>query len=78
MFNMGYSEADRGKAYEAWIYGYLSAYNAYVFKDPNIIDGVSPEQIRDWFDTFCRETPNANLDSAVRALIGEQLKKSAG
>jgi hypothetical protein len=66
-----------GKAYEAWIYGYRSASNADVYKDSNVIDGVSPEQIRDWFDNFCHGTPNANLDSAVRVLIGEQLKKGA-
>jgi hypothetical protein len=67
-----------GKAYEAWIYGYISSYNAYVFKGPNVIDGITDKQIRSWFDSFCKKSPEANLDSAVRSLIEEQIKKQAG
>jgi hypothetical protein len=67
-----------GRAYEAWLYGYLSSYNAYVFKGPNVIDGVSEEQLRDWLDAFCKKSPDSNLDSAVRALIEEQIRKQPG
>jgi hypothetical protein len=49
-----------------------------VFKGPNVIDGVSEEQLRDWLDAFCKKSPDSNLDSAVRALIEEQIRKQPG
>jgi hypothetical protein len=62
------------RAYEAWLYGYLSSYNAFVFKGPNVIDGMNEEQVRGWFDAYCKKSPELNLDAAVRALIEQQTK----
>jgi hypothetical protein len=66
------------KAYEAWLYGYLSSYNAFVFKGPNVIDGMSEEQVRGWVDAYCKKSPGQNLDAAVRALIEQQTAGQSG
>jgi hypothetical protein len=71
-------KAIEGRAYEAWLYGYISSYNAYVFKGPNVIEGITEGQLRDWFDAFCKKSPEASLDSAVRSLIEEQTNKQPG
>jgi hypothetical protein len=67
-----------GRAYEAWIFGFISSYNAYVYKGPNVIEGVTIEELRAWFDTYCKKSPDSKLDSAVRALIDEQVQKGPG
>ena len=67
-----------GRAYEAWLYGYISSYNAYVFRGPNVIEGLTEAQLRSWLDAFCKKSPDASLDSAVRSLIEEQINKQPG
>src|SRR5215203_5843947 len=69
---VGISEADREQSLRGWLYGYLSSYNAFVFKGPNVIDGMSEEQVRGWVDAYCKKSPGQNLDAAVRALIEQQ------
>ena len=64
--------------YEAWILGFISAYNAFVFKGPNVAEGFAFDTLRDMIDDFCKGKPKEDLDSAVHALIDELLKKNPG
>jgi hypothetical protein len=66
-----------GRVYEAWIFGYVSSYNAYVFKGPNVIDGVEIADVRDWIDAYCKRNPGDSLDTVARALVDEYAKKTA-
>src|SRR3974390_3351455 len=52
-----------GKAYEAWMLGYISSYNAYVFPGPNVGDGSDVDELRNWVDTYCKDHPGDNFDS---------------
>jgi hypothetical protein len=35
---------------------------------------MNEEQVRGWFDAYCKKSPELNLDAAVRALIEQQTK----
>jgi hypothetical protein len=70
-------KAIEGRVYEAWIFGYASSYNAYVFKGTNVLDGMEIEDLRTWVDSYCKANPNNTLDAVARAIIEEQAKKSA-
>jgi hypothetical protein len=64
------------RAYEAWIFGYISAYNAYVFKGPNVIEGLELVDLRSWIDGYCKQNPQETLDSVARSLVAEYTKKN--
>jgi hypothetical protein len=66
-----------GKAYEAWMLGYISSYNAYVFRGPNVLEGSDVDDLRTWVNDYCKEHPDENFDSVVRLLIDEHAKKNA-
>ena len=65
------------RVYEAWIFGYVSSYNAYVFKGPNVLDGVEIADVRGWIDAYCKRNPGDSLDTVARALVSEYAKKTA-
>jgi hypothetical protein len=65
-----------GKTYEAWMLGYISSYNAYVFRGPNVVEGSDVDELRNWVDGYCKGHPDENFDSVVRLLIDEHAKKS--
>ena len=76
-----WSDARSGKAqdaavYEAWILGFLSAYNAFVFKGPNVAAGSDFDALRGMIDGYCKDRPKDDLDSAAQALIKELLAKN--
>lgn len=76
-----WTNARAGKAqdaavYEAWILGFLSAYNAFVFKGPNVAAGSDFDALRGMVDDYCKDRPKDDLDSAAQALIKELLKKN--
>jgi hypothetical protein len=64
------------RVYEAWMLGFISSYNAYVFKGPNIVEGTEVNDLRTWVDRYCKEKPQQSLDAAVRLLIEEYPKKN--
>jgi len=65
------------RAYEAWIFGFISSYNAYVFKSPNVVEGVELGDLRAWIDGYCKRNPQETLDSVARSLVDEYSKKNA-
>jgi hypothetical protein len=65
-----------GKTYEAWMLGYISSYNAYVFKGSNVVEGSDVDGLRTWIDGYCKEHPQENFDAVVRLLIEEHARKN--
>jgi hypothetical protein len=72
------SKPNEAAVYEAWILGFVGAYNAFVFKGPNVAEGFDFDALRGLVNKFCRESPKENLDSAARSPIKELLKKNPG
>jgi hypothetical protein len=70
------SKPSDAAVYEAWILGFLSAYNAFVFKGPNVAAGTDFDALRGMVDDFCKEHPKDDLDSAAQALIKALLAKN--
>ena len=70
------SKAQDAAVYEAWILGFLSAYNAFVFKGPNVAAGSDFDALRGMVDDHCKDRPNDDLDSAAQALIKQLLAKN--
>src|SRR6516164_11233628 len=64
-----------GKAYEAWMLGFISSYNAYVFSGPNVVAGAEVDDLRKWVDNYCAQHPDENFDAVVRLLIDDYSKK---
>jgi hypothetical protein len=64
--------------YEAWVLGFLSAYNAFVFKGPNVAAGTDFDALRNMIDAHCKANPQDDLDSSAQALIKVLLKKNPG
>src|SRR4029077_5866267 len=55
--------------YEAWILGFLSAYNAFIYKGPNVAAGTDFDTLRGMVDDHCKAHPQDDLDSSAQALI---------
>lgn len=72
------SKPNEAAVYEAWILGFLSSYNAFVFKGPNVAAGFDFDALRGMVDEFCKANPKDDLDSAAQSLIKELLKKNPG
>jgi hypothetical protein len=70
-------KAIEGKAYEAWMLGFISSYNAYVFSGPNVVEGLDVDDLRKWVDDYCKEHGQENFDAVVRLLIDEHAKKTS-
>jgi hypothetical protein len=64
--------------YEAWILGFLSAYNAFIYKGPNVAAGTDFDTLRGMVDGHCKANPQDDLDSSAQTLIKELLKKNPG
>jgi len=64
--------------YEAWILGFLSAYNAFIYKGPNVAAGTDFDTLRTMVDAHCKANPQDDLDSSAQALIKELVKKNPG
>lgn len=76
--NVRASKPTDAAVYEAWILGFLSAYNAFVFKGPNVAAGTDFDALRNMVDVHCKAHPQDDLDSSAQALIKELLKKNPG
>jgi hypothetical protein len=75
--NWNSRKAIEGKVYEAWMLGYISSYNAYVFKGPNVFEGSDASDLRGWVDGYCREHADDSLDTVVRMLIDERARRAS-
>ena len=64
--------------YEAWILGFISAYNAFIYKGPNVAAGTDFDTLRGMVDAHCKANPRDDLDSSAQALIKLLLKKNPG
>jgi hypothetical protein len=64
-----------GRAYEAWMLGFISSYNAYVFSGPNVVAGAEVDDLRKWVEDYCAQHPEENFDNVVRLLIDDYSKK---
>ena len=72
------SKPAEAAVYEAWVLGFLSAYNAFVYKGPNIAAGTDLDTLRGMVDDRCKANPQDDLDSAAQGLIKDLLKKNPG
>jgi hypothetical protein len=68
-------KAIEGKVYEAWMLGFISSYNAYIFKGPNVFEGSDDNDLRGWVSEYCKQHLEESLDMVVRMLIEERTKK---
>ncbi len=64
--------------FEAWILGFISAYNAFIYKGPNVAAGTDFDTLRGMVDDHCKANPQDDLDSSAQALIKALLKKNPG
>jgi len=76
--NVRSSKPAEAAVYEAWILGFLSAYNAFVYKGPNVAAGTDFDRLRGMVDDHCKASPQDDLDSTAQALIKILLKKNPG
>jgi hypothetical protein len=76
--NVRSSKPTDAAVYEAWILGFLSAYNAFVFKGPNVAAGTDFDALRGMVDAHCKANPQDDLDSSAQTLIKNLLKKNPG
>ena len=58
----------------AWILGFISAYNKYLYKGINVAGVLDAEEIHALIDKNCKNRPRDSLWFATNALI-EQLRK---
>jgi hypothetical protein len=72
------SKPAEAAVYEAWILGFVSAYNAFIYKGPNVAAGIDFDTLRGMVDGHCKAHPQDDLDSAAQALIKILLKKNPG
>ena len=57
--------------FNAWLNGYITAYNAYVDDTFNIIGEKDMASLNYWLANYCRKTPQSSFDSAVGNLMVE-------
>jgi hypothetical protein len=55
--------------YENWLAGYLTAYNKYVGKMTNILEGTNIEEAMLWVGNYCRAHPTESFAGAAFALV---------
>jgi len=53
----------------AWLLGYLTAYNQFVWKGPDIADKNKAEEIYKWMDGYCTAHPLSDLTAAAGQLL---------
>jgi hypothetical protein len=57
--------------FNSWLYGYITAYNAYVDDTFNIIGGRDSAALNYWLATYCKKHPHSSFDTAVGHLMAE-------
>ena len=76
--NVRSSKPTDAAVYEAWILGFLSAYNAFVYKGPNVAVGTDFDALRAMVDAHCKANPQDDLDSSAQSLIKTLVQKNPG
>jgi hypothetical protein len=56
--------------------GFISSYNAYVFRGSNVVEGSDIDELRSWVDEYCKDHPQENFGSVVRLLVDEPRRKT--
>jgi hypothetical protein len=56
---------------EAWVDGYVNAYNRFIPDTHDIRGGVDRPSIMLWINNYCSQNPLKNLDDAMGALVEE-------
>jgi hypothetical protein len=57
--------------FNAWLNGYITAYNAYVNDTFNIIGKRDPASLNYWLANYCKKNSNSSFDTAVGHLMTE-------
>ena len=57
--------------FNAWLNGYITAYNAYVDDTFNIIGGRDSASLNYWLANYCNKNPQSYFDAAVGHLMTE-------
>jgi hypothetical protein len=55
----------------AWISGYVTAYNEYVWPKQDVVQGTDTDGLAAWIDNYCTAHPLSDLSHAAEALIIE-------
>lgn len=56
---------------QAWVLGYISAYNRWFSKERSVLGDMSESAAIDWVDSFCQANARETLNGAVESLIFE-------
>jgi hypothetical protein len=62
----------------AWILGYLTAYNRYVWKKTDIAEGTDSDGIAAWMDGYCVAHPLDTIADGAQQLIVALIARSLG
>ena len=57
--------------FNAWLNGYITAYNTYVSDTFNIIGKRDPASLNYWLANYCKKNPHSSFDTAVGHLMAE-------
>ena len=70
---------ERGASFvanNAWVNGYLTAINRYVYRGGDITENIDLEGRNLWIHNYCTQNPLSNLVDATGALVSELLRRS--
>lgn len=56
---------------EAWVLGYLTAYNAYTQQGENIMRGINVNDVFTWLDKYCQDDPRLDLEFASTGFLAQ-------
>ena len=62
---------------EAWVLGYITAYNVYVFEGEDVAKGVDAAGLLAWIDRYCATNPLDNIDTATMMLVRELQRRNS-
>ncbi len=61
---------------QAWVMGFISAYNAYTHDGRNVADGLQPAALWDAVDQYCGANKEHKVVQAVRVLVAALGKRA--
>jgi hypothetical protein len=56
-------------AKEAWVQGYITAYNEWAFQRPDVTAGTDSDGVFAWIDNYCASHPLDTVAVAIRRLV---------
>lgn len=62
-------EGVRYKQIQAWISGYVTAYNGWQADTHDILGGSSVSNVESWVETYCKANPLNNLSNAMAEVV---------